>query len=108
MNTEKAPVTVWPKRFDPPTANPVLTNPPSPSFLQSLMQVTANCLQKMTVLEEKVDALGTRTHRGLTAAPAPPEPKALPEAAPEPNEAVEPKPTPRRRIDRSKLLEFFD
>ena len=108
MESEKTTVDVWRRRFEPPSANPVVANPPSPAVLQGLIQMLANCNQEMAALSKKVDALATRTPREVTITPASAEPKALPEAAAEADTAEEPKPAPRRRLDRSKLLDFFD
>jgi hypothetical protein len=108
MESEKTTVPVYRRRFDPPSANPLVANPASPAVLQGLMQMLANCNQEMAALSKKVDALATRTPGEVRIAPALPEAKAPAEAAAEADTAVEPKPSRRRRLDRSKLLDFFD
>jgi hypothetical protein len=105
MESEKTTVPVYRRRFEPPSVNPRVANPASPAVLQGLMQMLTSCNQQMAALSKKVDALATRTPREVTIAPGLPEPKA---PAAEADEAVEPKRTPRRRLDRSKLLDFFD
>jgi len=106
MRPEEMTVTVWPRRFEPPPVNPPLANPASPTVIQGFVQVMASLSQQMAALSKKVDALATRTPQVV--APAQPEPKSPPETAAQADEALELKPAPRRRLDRSKLLDIFD
>ena len=108
MNRDKIAVVARRTRFEPPSTNALVANPASPVVLQGLMQIIASQGQKMDTLERKVDALATRPPQEVTVAPVQTKPKMLPGVEVKEDTAGDPPPTPRRRINRSRLLDIFD
>jgi hypothetical protein len=101
MNNEKITVTARRTRFEPPTTNALASNPASPLVVQRFMQIVAG-------LDRKVDALATRL-RQEAAVPAQPRAETPAEAeTPEDTTALTETPKPKLRINRARLLSFFD
>lgn len=100
MRRETTTVAVRRMRFELPTTNALAVNPASPMVLQGLMQILAD-------LNRKVDALATRPTQEVTISPALPKPTS-PVETESPAEATTPAKTPKPRINRSRLLDFFD
>lgn len=101
MNSDKITVVARRSRFEPPTTNALAANPASPMVLQGLMQVLAD-------LNRKVDALATRPRQEVA---VPAQPKAESPAAvekPQDTTALTETPKPKLRINRARLLSFFD
>ena len=100
MDADKITVVARPKRFEPPTTTTLAQNPASPMVLQGLMQILAD-------LNRKVDALAARPRQEVMVAPV--QAKAEPPATVEvPEDTTALTKAPRGRIDRSRLLDFFD
>jgi hypothetical protein len=101
MNNEKIAVTARRTRFEPPTTNALASNPASPLVVQGFMQIVAG-------LDRKVDALATRPPQEV-AAPARHKTEAPVEAEkPGDATALTETPKPKLRINRARLLSFFD
>jgi len=100
MKRETTTVAVRRTRFEPPAANTLTVNPASPAVLQGLMQILAD-------LSHKVDALAIRPPQEVTVSPAQPAPTS-PVGADSPAETTAPAKTSKPRINRSRLLDFFD
>jgi hypothetical protein len=101
MNRDKIAVVARRTRFEPTTTNVLAVNPTSPTVLQGLMQMVASQGQKMDTLERKVDALATRPPQEVTVPSAQPAPKS-------PTETTALAKAPESKVNRSKLLQFFD
>ena len=101
MNNEKIAVVARRSRFEPPTTNALAANPTSPMVLQGVMQILAG-------LDRKLDALATRPPQEA-AVPAQPKAEAPVEVEkPEDTTALTETPKPKLRINRARLLSFFD
>jgi hypothetical protein len=112
MKTQSIPVVAQRSqrlRFGPQTTSALAIAPASPMVVQGGVQLLAGIGQKVDTLEHKVDALAT-VHQQATAVRAPaaratPTPTETPEDT---TTALAETPKPKARINRSRLLDFFD
>ena len=100
MTPETTTVVARRTRFEPPTTSALAVNAASPMVLQGLMQILAD-------LNRKVDALATRPPQEVTVPSAQPAPKSPAETQP-PADTTALAKAPESKVDRSKLLRFFD